>query len=1497
MDFSACADDSSFGTAVRGCRDNFDFTLRFERIFFGLVPAAVFIALGLTRGLVLAGRPKVVTLGGSVLKIVKLAATILYGALCLTLLVFSTKSNQSKALFASSTSLGFISSLCIIFVSFLEHPRSPRPSILLSGYLLLTILFDIAQTRTLWLASVTPEESTFSRVVTAAVVVKAAVLVLECQHKTKWINWDPKQHSPEETTGLFGLATLGWLQRLFRSGYSKVLILEDLYPLDGRIITERLQFELLERLEATKSKGQRYGLGLTKALARTLSFALLLPMIPRLGLTAFRFCQPFLIRRLLKLLQKPEDHDARNSGYGLIGATIIIYTGMASSTALYWYLHERALCMTRGSLVGAVYKKTTKTRLSVSGESAAITLMSADVERIRLGFLNLHEFWANTVEVAIATWLLERQLGLAFLAPLIVVIVCISLASFANRWTGIRQRAWMDRIQSRVGLTANVISHMKHLRISGLAAPVESLIQKMRVDELKSAAKFRTIYIIVVTLGYLPMALSTVMTFAVTSEGLDVSSIFTSVSYILLLADPLSYLFQNTPNLLAAFACLHRIQTFLEQPQRVDFRMAYSQDSETGSETGSSAYADSEHDTKSAISITGGNFGWETNKIALKDINLTIPSSRLTMVVGPIASGKSTLCTVLLGEIPVSRGHVSLSSNFMSRKVGYCGQTPYLSNASIKENIIGFSPFNQARYDEAVKASMLEQDLSILPKGDDTSVGSSGISLSGGQKQRVSIARALYLDTNFFIFDDILSGLDADTEAQVFERVFGPNGILRHRNATVVLCTHSIRHLPAADHVIALGEHGTIVEQGSFSDLAANENYIQGLDIKPLEAEKRDSTQITDTKVAISASTVVATPKKVAAGFSHMDERSRLVGVSNIHRHYIASLGKTSVLAFTIFGVGWGFFYNFANIWLTFWAKDVASGTSSRSNSFYIGIYALFQVAYVASMFFCFLICFRLMIKVSGSKLHKDALKTMINAPLRFFATTDTGLIINLFSQDMTLIDNELPLAITNLALDVCNAIGMAAVIATSSPYLAIAYPFMLVILYWVQKFYLRTSRQLRLLDLEAKSPLYSHFLDTINGVATFRAFGWIQDGIDLNQSLLSISLKPTYLLAMVQRWLGFALQMIVAVLAVTVVTLATQLRSSTAMTGASLITLMTLGNILNYIVRWYTQIETSIGAVSRLKSFSDHVKSESLEVENVIPPAEWPMQGAIELNGVSASYDEEEKDENDGNENEISEKGPNLALNNLNLTIQPGEKIAICGRSGSGKSSTILLLLRLLDPLSFTSQNITIDSLPLHKIDRSTLRQRIIAVPQDPVFLPDGTSIMVNLDPYSVSSAAECEDVLSVVGLSGLITLRGGIGEALTPASLSQGQKQLFSLARAILRRRIRSRDHEATFGTMTTSEKQSFSTSNTSGGILLLDEVSSSVDRDTDRAMQKIIMDEFKHYTIVMVSHRLEMVMGFDRVVVMERGSIVEVGKPLELKGVVGGKFAGLVGRGGGK
>lgn len=396
----------------------------------------------------------------------------------------------------------------------------------------------------------------------------------------------------------------------------------------------------------------------------------------------------------------------------------------------------------------------------------------------------------------------------------------------------------------------------------------------------------------------------------------------------------------------------------------------------------------------------------------------------------------------------------------------------------------------------------------------------------------------------------------------------------------------------------------------------------------------------------------------------------------------------------------------------------------------------------------------------------------------------------------------------------------------------------------------------------------------------------------------------------MIQRWLAFTLQLVVAVLAVGVVTLATQLRSNTAFTGASLVALMTFGDSLAHIIKFYTLLETSIGAVSRLKAFNENVKSENKEGEDMVPPREWPLQGAIEIDGVSAAY---------GSDNDNGTTTPDhLALNDLHLAIAPSEKVALCGRSGrfvspqhhplfpipkpktnkpipSGKSSLLLLLLRLLDPVpanpkttepakdssssSGSSGTITIDSLPLHALSRPHLRNRLLALPQDPVFLPPGTPVRTNLDPHHAASETDCRAALETVALWPFVAARGGLSAPLSPDTLSQGQKQLFSLARVILRRRIRAKERAVEFGVHVRD-----------GGVLLLDEVSSSVDRETDEAMQRVIMDEFAGYTIVMVSHRLGMVMGFDRVVVMDAGRIVETGRPGDLVEVEGGRFREL-------
>ena len=236
------------------------------------------------------------------------------------------------------------------------------------------------------------------------------------------------------------------------------------------------------------------------------------------------------------------------------------------------------------------------------------------------------------------------------------------------------------------------------------------------------------------------------------------------------------------------------------------------------------------------------------------------------------------------------------------------------------------------------------------------------------------------------------------------------------------------------------------------------------------------------------------------------------------------------------------------------------------------------------------------------------------------------------------------------------------------------------------------------------------------------------------------------------------------------------------------------------------------------------------------------------------------------------------MALRDIRLTIKSGEKVAICGRTGSGKSSIIALILKLLDPLSETASNVTIDNTPLHRINRVALRQRIIAVPQEAVFLPDGSTFQNNLDPSDVSTSEECQAVLAAVSLWNFVLERGGLNAGMSAGTLSAGQRQLMSVGRALLRRRVRARYSDLTNGA-------------SNGGILLLDEVSSSVDPKTERVIQEIIRAEFEDYTVIAVSHRLNTIMDFDKVVVMDSGEVVEVGSPAVLAREVGTRFGDLV------
>lgn len=261
---------------------------------------------------------------------------MVYIVLQITLTALAAAGNlHVDHIFKAATAIKLLVAISMVPLTVAEHSRSPQPSMLLNGFLLISLLLDATQSRTLYLLSYVSAESTYSNLFVTALAVEAVMLLLESQQKTRWIRWDKNDHSPEETSGIFSLGVFLWLNRLFWRGYGRVLSISDLYALDGNMDPTRLHDKFSKNLDRSKLKGDKYGL--TKALIRTLIGPLLVPMIPRLTLFGFQFAQPFFIERLLDYLA--QDKLDPNIGYGFIGASFFIYCGIMLSWAFHRQVH------------------------------------------------------------------------------------------------------------------------------------------------------------------------------------------------------------------------------------------------------------------------------------------------------------------------------------------------------------------------------------------------------------------------------------------------------------------------------------------------------------------------------------------------------------------------------------------------------------------------------------------------------------------------------------------------------------------------------------------------------------------------------------------------------------------------------------------------------------------------------------------------------------------------------------------------------------------------------------------------------------------------------------------------------------------------------------------------------------------------------------------------------------------------------------------------------
>ncbi|KAI1128414.1 ABC transporter [Nemania abortiva] len=1453
--------DLSFGPAIDSrCRGGFDFTLLFEESILSLIPAALFILVSPWRLVYLVKSST--KAGFNPARFQKLAVAFVYGALELSLLVLrSVEPTGTTVASLPSAVLNLVAALLVLALTGLEDVKSLRPSFLLHTYLLLTLVLDLPQARTLWL---TRPNTALAAIFTASIVARAVLLLVDSWRKNhSYLQEAYQALPPESKSGIINRSFLWWMNGLFRRGLGSLLTFEDLYVLDEKLASGPLS----SRIRAAWGRRRRpeRRLEIPLAICRELWWPLLLAAIARLALIGFTFAQPFLIFRVLDLLSNPGDpSDTDNNGYGLIGATFFIYLGIAVSTLHYNQNLYRFVTMFRGATVTLIYDHLLLLPVGAYDKSAALTLMSTDVDQIILSLVNLNECWARLIEVLVGISLLALRLSWVSVVPVLIVLISFYGSTQVSKTIGGRQKMWIDAVQNRINSIALTLPAMKSVRMSGLSRLMTTVIQDMRVDETRRMSNYRWSTVWQNLVQNVPWALAPPLTFIVYAAqaitqgkpSIGTTQAFTSLSIITLLTNPAAKLLSAIPSTAASLGCLDRIQNFLTAASKTDERImlpsastssAMSFPTLSRSERGKShAIGESvKCQSPAQVALLIDHLSLRpapSAPLVLEKVSFAVTQGSLTMIIGPVGSGKTTLLKAILGEMPYEDGTIGV----LGRRMAYSAQPPWLSNVTIFEAITGpirdGHDLNNKWYNAVLYACALDRDISLLPEGDQTLVGNAGTALSGGQQQRVSLARSIYARAGIILLDDILASLDSQTQDSIMSRLFGSSGLLRTGGTTVLLVSNAAKYLTYADKILVVNGK-TVIDGGSYHT-ALSQGLIDGLELhNAIHLDTNGQPQHANVKE--KSSEVTKARQK--------EDLKRATGDFAVYRYYFQRVGWVNMLIFVSFVVLNVGSYSFGQIWLSRWTGD-----GGRHIALYLPVYvslavltSIGQAGYVWAMLV-------LISPSTARKFHSTLLRVVMRARQSFF-TTEIGAILNRFSQDMTLIENQLAIGVLITVSNLFLSAATAGLVAVGSSYMALSVPVLILTIGALQHVYLRTSRQLRLLDLEARSPLYTHFLETLSGLSTVRALGWQEQFKTRNEILLDLSQRPYYLLYCIQRWLNLVLDLIVGAEAVLVVGLALGLRHTTSpgLLGVSLNNVLSFNVALSSLVSGWTVLETSLGSIARLKQFEADVEPEDKGELMDQPPPHWPDRGAIEFSNVTAHHNS-------------SSRG----IQEVNLRIEPGQRVGVCGRTGSGKSSLLGAILGLLDT---QSGRIIIDGIDLSTIPRDTTRERLLVVPQEPLILAG--SVRFNVDPHGSSDDDAIAAVLERVGLRDLLVGEQGargLDTPLTTSNLSKGEQQLLALARLLLL--LRRHKHAGGGGT-----------------VLLLDEPTSDLDAQTDTTVQRVLREELAGATTLTVAHRLSTIMDSDLIVVMDAGRVVEVGEPGELlRREPPGWFARLAGAG---
>ncbi|PON24689.1 ATP-dependent bile acid permease [Trichoderma gamsii] len=849
----------------------------------------------------------------------------------------------------------------------------------------------------------------------------------------------------------------------------------------------------------------------------------------------------------------------------------------------------------------------------------------------------------------------------------------------------------------------------------------------------------------------------------------------------------------------------------------------------------------------------------------LSKLEIKFQKDGLNVVCGPSGSGKSSLLLALLGEMELLRGRVHLplaqqpiDTDSLTSNAAYCPQEPWIMNQTIRANILFGLPLQNHRYKMVLDAVDLNRDLAEFENGDLVIAGERGSRLSGGQKQRVALARALYSPAPFLLLDDCLSALDSRTGRHILlHAIKGP--LMEGR--TCILATHHAQLvLPHCDFAVFLN-NGNVKQQGGVSELlklgiieanglvARPDNSLESLyfaqrsqtaaytGIQPEVSEEEEETSDSHSGGVDASSAAKVEP------VYHEEMGTGAVSLSVI-KAYLTSMGSRRFwtivfLAFTL--------QQFAslgtNLWVKTWAHQFDQLVEASANSqgdtrhvnsvYYLAVYGFICLAYVLVSFVRDLMTFSGALKASA-RLFDSLLDSTLHARLTFFDKVPFGQITNRFSRDVEAVDQEVAPHSMSTFYTFCSlATGIILISVTVPVFLPIAI-IICFAYYIITVIYINSARDLKRIESVQRSPLYQHFGEALAGYISVRAYGQIERYKKENQMLIDGYNQPYVLLWAAKGWLTLRIACLSALISwLTGTFLLWRMDSGTVgpgIAGLALTYAATFSDNVLWFVQLYAIVQQSFNSVERIVEYTDikQEPSQPLETSPYNLSPHWPAHGNVSFQEYTTRY--------------ASELDPVLV--DLNFDVNAGQRVAVVGRTGAGKSTLALALIRAVEA---DAGRITIDGVSIASVNLDRLRRAVTVVPQDPTLF-DG-SLRDNLDPLRQYTDDELRDVLR--RLQFFQSLPSGDLDH-PAAALSMGQRQLVCIARALLRR----------------------------SRVLVLDEATASIDHDTDALIQAGLRSTIAAGTTVLtIAHRLQTIADYDRVVVLDSGRVVEQGPVAEL------------------